>query len=126
VTDVALATQSEHSARPDDHSPTLDDLVSVEEAARIAGRCERTIRRAYREGSLTAYRDGNGRAVHIRYGDLREWMMARKAAAPREQAVPIERPTGQVRHRKHSRGRGKSSENLKLLRVARQKRDRGL
>ncbi len=123
MTNVALAMQSEHSADADNHSPTLDDLISVEEAAKIAGRCERTIRRAYREGSLTAYRDGNGRGVHIRYGDLREWMMAQKATAPREQVVPIERPTGQVRHRKHSRGRGKSSENLKLLRAARQKRD---
>ncbi len=104
--------------------PPLDALVSVEEAARIAGRCERTIRRAYRDGSLTAYRDGNGRSVHIRYGDLRQWMMAGTAAAPREQLLPIERPVGQVQFRTRSRIRSEPSENLKLLRAARQKRDR--
>lgn len=122
MTDVALALLPA-SASPDDHSPGLDDLVSVSEAARIAGRCQRTIRRAYRAGGLTAYRDGNGRGVHIRYGDLREWMMTRKAAAPREQQVAIEKPIGQVHHR-NRRARREPSENLNLLRAARQNRDR--
>ena len=114
---MTLASATEPTA-----APVLDALVSVDEAAKIAGRCERTIRRAYRTGKLTAYRDGNGRGVHIRYGDLRDWMMARKAATAREQSLLIEKPIGQVQHRKRARGRSEPSENLTLLRAARQKR----
>ena len=47
-----------------------DDLLTVAMAATIARRSARTIRRAYRTGTLTAYRDGNGRGIRIRDRDL--------------------------------------------------------
>lgn len=98
-----------------------DNVLTVAEAAVEARKSVRTIRRAYRTGKLAAFRDGNGRGVRIRYEDLRQWMMATPAAAPPPSA-DIERPLGQIRHRKRSKDRQKPSENLRLLKAARQRR----
>lgn len=97
-----------------------DEILTVAEAAAEAHRSTRTIRRAYRTGKLPAFRDGNGRRVGIRYEDLRKWMMAKAAASP--SPPEVERPVGEIRHRKHTKSRQGSSENLGLLRVARQRR----
>ncbi len=51
-------------------------MLTVAEAARIAHRSVRTLRRAYLSGRMVAHRDGNGRGVTIRYGDLRAWLTA--------------------------------------------------
>jgi hypothetical protein len=65
-----------------------DDMLTVAEAARVARRCIRTLRRAYLSGRMVAHRDGNGRGVTIRYGDLRAWLMAEQIArAPMAKAV---------------------------------------
>jgi excisionase family DNA binding protein len=58
-----------------------DDALTVADAARLARRSVRTLRRAYLSGKLTAHRDGNGRGVSIRYGDLRAWLTAEVIAA---------------------------------------------
>lgn len=50
------------------------DLLTVAEAARVARRSVRTIRRAYKGGTLVAYRDAGGRGVRVRYEDLCRWM----------------------------------------------------
>jgi hypothetical protein len=47
-----------------------DDLLTVAEAALIAHRSVRTLRRGYLAGRIVAHRDGNGRGVTIRYADL--------------------------------------------------------
>ncbi len=97
-----------------------DDLLTVAVAAEIANRCVRTIRRAYRRGALVAHQDGNGRTIRVRYADLRVWMMA-KPAAP--EPVSVERPVGEIRHRKRVESRAGPSENLRLLSAARQRRN---
>lgn len=97
------------------------DLLKVADAAVEARRSVRTIRRAYRSAKLRAYRDGNGRGIRIRYGDLCEWMMAGSAVAssPATQAAP---PAGNVRQGKSANDRGSGpSQNLLLLRAARQR-----
>jgi excisionase family DNA binding protein len=99
----------------------IDSVLTVAEAAVIARRSVRTIRRAYRSGRLSAFRDGNGRSVHIRYGDLCEWLMAGSASAA-PPSLGIDRPYGQVRHRKRADERSRASENLRLLKAARQRR----
>ena len=53
-----------------------DDMLTVAEAARVAHRSVRTLRRAYLAGRMVAHRDGNGRGVTIRYADLAAWLMA--------------------------------------------------
>jgi excisionase family DNA binding protein len=67
--------------------------LSVAEAAALAGRSVRTVRRAYRRGALRAYRDGNGRCVSIEYADLLAWVKAsqirKPPIRPREVARPI-------------------------------------
>jgi excisionase family DNA binding protein len=98
-----------------------DDLLTPAAAATIAARSVRTIRRAYRRGSLPAYRDGAGRGVRIRYADLRGWMMSEPVAvdpppgrgSPPGPAPAAARPRG-----------GSLSENLALLRAAREARSR--
>lgn len=101
------------------------DLLTVTDAAAAARRSVRTIRRAYRSAKLRAYRDGNGRGVRIRYGDLCEWMMAGSAAAP-SPTTQTAAPTGKVRHGKRANDRGSGpSQNLLLLRAARQREARG-
>lgn len=102
------------------------ELLTPARAAALAGRSVRTIRRAYRAGALLAYRDGNGRGVHIRYGDLRRWMLARSAAAspPREQEDEPDR----LRKRLDMEGRVSPagvSDNLALLNSARARLQRG-
>jgi hypothetical protein len=52
-----------------------DDLLAPSDAAKVAARSVRTIRRAYTTGRLTAFRDRSGRGVRIRYIDLRNWML---------------------------------------------------
>lgn len=102
-----------------------DELLTVATAAELAGRSLRTIRRAYRAGALLAYRDGNGRGVRIRYGDLRRWMMATSAAAPRQGEA--EQPPTPFK-RLEMRGKTPAeapSENLALLKAARAERRRG-
>lgn len=101
-------------------SPTAEDVLTVAEAAEVARRSVRTIRRAYRAGSLRAYRDGNGRGVRIRFGDLREWMMAKSASAL---SIDADQPISGVRHRKRFGGRPESSDNMRLLKAAQQRRN---
>jgi excisionase family DNA binding protein len=96
-----------------------DDLVAPTLAAEIAERSLRTIRRAYGNGTLRAYRDGGGRGVRIRYGDLRDWLL-------REPIIPAptastERPLGRIDPARRRRAEG-PSENLALLNAARERR----
>ncbi len=70
-----------------------DAMLTVAEAARIARRSVRTIRRAYLAGRLVAHRDGNGRGVSIRYGDLVAWLTA-EVIAPARRARPRNRSRG--------------------------------
>ena len=100
-----------------------DQLLTPSMAAAIASRSVRTIRRAYLAGTLLAYRDGAGRGVRIRYGDLLDWMM-RKPVTPSGAGDPLrvpEPPMGapDARKRKPSEG---PSENLALLNAARRRR----
>ena len=99
-----------------------DEVLTVAEAAVEARRSVRTIRRAYRAGKLPAFRDGNGRGVRIRYEDLFQWMMAEPASVPTPSAS-TDRPSGQIRHRKRSVSRLSSSENLRLLKAVRQRKN---
>ena len=96
-------------------------------AAALAGRSTRTISRAYRGGTLRAYRDGNGRGVRIRFGDLRQWMMATSAAAPQRRK---EEPQSSNPLKRLDMG-GRTpvtgpSENLALLNAARAQQRRGV
>ena len=80
---VALdPAQESPAARFDD-----DDLLTVADAARLARRSVRTLRRAYLSGKLIAHRDGNGRGVSIRYGNLRSWLTA-EVIAPAPAVTP--------------------------------------
>jgi hypothetical protein len=65
-----------------------DDMLTVANAARLARRSVRTLRRAYLSGKLLAHRDGNGRGVSIRYGDLRAWLTA-EVIAPAPALTPV-------------------------------------
>lgn len=100
--------------------PVPDDLLTVTEAARIARRSVRTLRRAYRGGALAAYRDGNGRTVRIQYADLRDWMRAETVASRHGDSAPpnilVPRPA--------VRSKSRAEENLRLLQIARDRRDR--
>jgi hypothetical protein len=78
----ACLTVSQVAARYDD-----DELLTVADAAHVARRSVRTLRRAYLSGKLTAHRDGNGRGVSIRYGDLRSWLTA-EVIAPAPAVTP--------------------------------------
>ena len=98
-----------------------DDVLTVADAARIAQRSVRTIRRAYLSEKLVAHRDGNGRSVRIRYGDLRAWLMAEVISQATEPAGS--QPVGRVRLGKRDEGRTKSG-NLELLTAARARQTR--
>lgn len=105
-----------------------DELLTVAIAAALAGRSLRTIRRAYRSGALVAYRDGNGRGVRIRYGDLRRWMMAAPVGAPARQDEDEARQLGSPLERLDMGGKvaaAEPSENLALLNAARLRLRRG-
>src|SRR3954453_7739632 len=97
-----------------------DDLLTVAEAARVAHRSVRTLRRAYLAGRMVAHRDGNGRGVTIRYADRLPWLTAdvlrqRSVAATSKPAVRVD-----VRAKNAPSDTG----NLELLSVARSKRER--
>jgi excisionase family DNA binding protein len=98
-----------------------DAVLTVAQAARVARRSVRTIRRAYRAGHLVAHRDGNGRNISIRYGDLRAWLLAAELTpapaaptVPQIQAASTQRP----RPKPHKTG------NLELLIAAREQHRR--
>jgi hypothetical protein len=98
-----------------------NDMVTVADAALIAKRSVRTIRRAYLSGALVAHRDANGRRVTIRYGDLRAWLLA----------VPItplpEPPSSGLMGRVEVRQRAAApatTGNLELLAAARRRHAR--
>lgn len=96
-----------------------DDLLTVAEAARVARRSVRTLRRAYLAGRMVAHRDGNGRGVTIRYADLLAWLTAH-AIRPRSVAAASRRPVVRVDVRaKHA---PVDTGNLELLGAARSKR----
>jgi helix-turn-helix protein len=65
-----------------------DDMLTVADAARVAHRSVRTLRRAYLAGKLVAHRDGNGRGVTIRYADLRDWLTAELISPAPAAAIP--------------------------------------
>jgi hypothetical protein len=103
-----------------------EELLTVAVAAGIANRSVRTIRRAYLRGALIAHRDGNGRGVRIRYGDLRDWMMAGPAVTTADLTTPgTERPTGRASVRRRAKKSGGEGENLRLLNAARRVRANG-
>lgn len=106
-----------------------DDLLTTAMAAAIAGCSARTIRRAYRAGALLAYRDGNGRGVRIRYGDLRQWMMAAPVGASARQeedeARRLRRPLERLDMSGKAPSRRRPSENLALLKAARRRNGGG-
>jgi hypothetical protein len=98
-----------------------EDTVTVADAARIAERSVRTIRRAYLSGRLVAYRDANGRRITIRYSHLRAWLLA-------EPIVPLPEPPsadllGRVDVRRRPPGPATTG-NLELLAAARRRRAR--
>jgi excisionase family DNA binding protein len=98
-----------------------DDLLAPTLAAEIAERSLRTIRRAYANGTLRAYRDGSGRGVRIRYGDLRDWLL-REPITPTPTPKPsTERPLGRIDPARRHPAEG-PSENLALLNAARERR----
>ena len=85
-----------------------DDMLTVADAARLARRSVRTLRRAYLSGRMIAHRDGNGRGVSIRYGDLRAWLTAEviaraPAVAPSRAIAQHQRPR-EGRRRRHDTG----------------------
>jgi hypothetical protein len=98
-----------------------DDMVTVAEAARVAQRSVRTIRRAYLSGRLVAHRDGNGRGVSIRYGDLVAWLTAEVIVPTPD--VASSQPIARVDVQKRAVGRART-ENLELLSAVRQRRAR--
>jgi Helix-turn-helix domain len=97
-----------------------DHMVTVADAARIAQRSVRTIRRAYLSGRLVAHRDANGRRITIRYGDLRDWLLAAPVTPPPD---PSSSDLVGVEARKRSAGPAATG-NLELLAAARQRRAR--
>lgn len=112
-----------HAERMEPSRPRLDedDLVTVAEAARIAKRSVRTIRRAYLSGRLVAHRDGNGRRVSIRCGDLRGWLTAETIASAPHAAAS--RPSAHVEVPNGAPRRGATG-NLELLIAVRQRHAR--
>jgi Helix-turn-helix domain len=98
-----------------------NDMVTVADAARIAQRSVRTIRRAYLSGRLVAHRDANGRRITIRYGDLRDWLLAEPITPPPE--PPSSDIVGRVEVRKRSATPAVTG-NLELLAAARQRHAR--
>ena len=100
-------------------NPRDDDLLTVAEAALIAHRSVRTLRRAYLAGRLVAHRGGNGRGVTIRYGDLLAWLTADVVRPP--SAVASSKPVARVDLRKQTNEKIETG-NLELLSAARRRR----
>jgi excisionase family DNA binding protein len=99
-----------------------DDLLTVAEAAPIARRSVRTLRRAYGSGALRAHKDGNGRGIRIEYADLRDWIMREAATSARHDQKPRRRPpTVSAMERPRAT---KLAEHLKRLEAARSRRTR--
>jgi excisionase family DNA binding protein len=99
--------------------PAPRELLTVAEAAQIARRSVRTLRRAYWRGALPAYRDGNGRTIRIEYGDLRDWMKRKPASPSRRDGDG--HPTARISSIEERRT-PKLAENLRLLDTARERR----
>jgi excisionase family DNA binding protein len=99
-----------------------DDVVTVAEAARLAERSMRTIRRAYMSGSLVAHRDGNGRGVRIRYSDLRAWLLA-EVVSP-EPEPPASNAVGRSASWTPAHSPGNTG-HLELLALTRERLGRG-
>ena len=97
-----------------------NDLLLVSTAAEIAGRSVRTIRRAYLSGALIAHRDGNGRSVRIRCGDLRAWMLAQPIAPLSPGKTATVAPAARAGFARPVRPL--NSRNLAVLNAARAKR----
>jgi excisionase family DNA binding protein len=121
----AAAGPAPRHGRADLHARALryhdDALLTVADAARLAGRSVRTLRRAYLSGRLIAHRDGNGRGVCIRCGDLRAWLTAEVIAPTRTAAPP--RPIARANVRGDTAAGGPTG-NTELLAVALQARRR--
>jgi excisionase family DNA binding protein len=101
-----------------------EDLLIAADAAAIANRSVRTIRRAYRAGTLPAYRDAHGRGVRIRYRDLRDWMMS-ELLAPKVDRLALDgEPAPGLIFGVRPIPSGSRSENLALLNAARRARAR--
>jgi hypothetical protein len=98
-----------------------DDMLTVAAAARLARRSARTLRRAYLSGKLLAHRDGNGRGVSIRYGDLRAWLTA-EVIAPAPAIAPV-RATARLDGRRRVDASTQTG-NTELLTAALQRRRR--
>ncbi len=98
-----------------------DDVLTVADAARVAQRSVRTIRRAYLSAKLVAHRDGNGRTVSIRYADLRAWLTA-EVIGPAPEPASLQQ-VGRVEVRRGAEGRAQTG-NLELLTAARARRTR--
>jgi hypothetical protein len=98
-----------------------DDTLKVADAARVAQRSVRTIRRAYLSGKLLAHRDGNGRNVTIRYSDLRHWLLANEITPSPNALLP--RPVGRDEVQPPAKRHPKTG-NLELLTAARSRRRR--
>jgi excisionase family DNA binding protein len=98
-----------------------DDMLTVADAARVAQRSVRTIRRAYLSSRLVAHRDGNGRSVRIQYAELRAWLTAEVIRASPEPGS-LQRGGGAVAAT-GTEGREKT-EYLQLLTAARARRTR--
>ncbi len=122
--DVLLGMTAQTTLAPARPAYQDEDLLIAADAAAIANRSVRTIRRAYRGGTLPAYRDAHGRGVRIRYRDLRDWMMsellAPKVDRPALDGAPLLGSVSGVRPIPS----GSQSENLALLNAARRARAR--
>lgn len=99
-----------------------DDLLPVVEAARVARRSVRTIRRAYQAGTLVAHRDGNGRCISIRYADLVDWMRATVVTPAPASAYEPPVESARVGHAARRRATG----NMELLTAARERYGRAV
>jgi excisionase family DNA binding protein len=102
-------------------TPGPDRLLTVAEAASIARRSIRTLRRAYRSGSLRAHKDGNGRGIRIEYADLRDWMRREAATPPLHGEKSRQPPAVSAMERPRTT---KLAENLKRLEQARSRKTR--
>jgi excisionase family DNA binding protein len=111
--------------RDEEHPESIEryedeDLLAPSDAARIATRSVRTIRRAYSSGRLTAFRDRSGRGVRIRYADLRNWMLG-------EEISPsgVEGSETPIPARPAAASAGSHQQSLALLQAARRSRRSG-
>lgn len=91
-----MALSEPHSAN--DLVPTL---LTPEEAATVARCSIKTVRRAYTNGALTAYRRRGSRAVLLDPDDVRLWVrgqLVRPSAPPTDSSRPRRRSTENSTH----------------------------